>query len=137
MEPVESSRGLIADDLDNDGNVDLVVLNSLAQPTVIRNESTNTHHWLQLELLGKSATRDGTGSKVHVQAGGNTFVSEVYAGRGYQSSFGQRLHFGLGDASTIEKITIRWSDGQLQVVEKVKADQMLKIVQVPEGSLNW
>lgn len=134
MEPVESSRGLIADDLDNDGNVDLVVLNSLAQPTVIRNESTNTHHWLQLELLGKSATRDGTGSKVHVQAGGNTFVSEVYAGRGYQSSFGQRLHFGLGEASTIEKITIRWSDGQVQVIEEVKADQLLKIVQVPEGS---
>lgn len=130
LEPVESSRGLIADDLDNDGRVDLVVLNTLARPTVIRNESPYTHHWLQLELIGKSATRDGTGSKVYVQTVEKTLVSEVYAGRGYQSSFGQRLHFGLGDSSKIKKITIRWSDGKLQAVEDVQADQLLKFVQI-------
>ena len=129
LEPVENSRGVATEDFDLDGDVDIIFLNALARPTVIRNDSIPMHHWLQLDLKGKTSSRDGTGSRVTVEVAGKKIVKEVHSGRGYQSSFGQRLHFGLGGSKSVSKLRIRWPNGESQLLLDVAADQILTVVQ--------
>lgn len=126
--PVESSRGMITDDLDNDGDVDIAILNALAPATLIRNDTAAQGNWLQLELVGRSAVRDAIGTQVRVEAAGKSWVDEVRSGRGYQSAYGQRLYFGLGNASSAT-IHITWSDHQSQTLADVATNQRLTIVQ--------
>jgi hypothetical protein len=129
LDPVESSRGIGVDDLDNDGDIDVVILNSIAGPTILRNDTDNTNHWIQVELQGKEANRDGVGSQVRVTASARTQLQEVHSGRGYQSHHGMRLHFGLGDCDHVERIEIRWLGGSTQVIEDVEADQLVVVVE--------
>lgn len=133
LAPVESSRGVAAEDFDNDGDVDLIVLNALAAPTLIRNDSEAHNHWLQVVLTGRTACRDGTGGRVIVESKSGVAHAEVRSGGGYQSSFGRRLTFGLGDADRVDRLTVRWSDGSQQTLEQVEADQCLHIVQTTEA----
>jgi hypothetical protein len=127
LAPAHSSRGTGLDDLDNDGDVDLVILNSADQPTIVRNDTRLPHHWLEVELRGRQSNRDGVGAQVRVTAGGRTQLDEVHAGRGYQSHHGTRLHFGLGSAQEVERIEVRWIGGGTDVLEGVAADQVLLI----------
>lgn len=129
FEPVESSRGVVTEDFDLDGDVDMIFLNALARPTVIRNDAKPTQRWLQVDLRGKVSIRDGTGARVTVEVGGKRIVKEVHSGRGYQSSFGQRLHFGLGDAKTVSKLHVRWPNGEDQILTDVASEQLLIVVQ--------
>jgi hypothetical protein len=129
LHPVESSRGTGFDDLDNDGDIDLVVLNSRSKPTLIRNDSPSKGHWLQLELRGRRTNRDGVGAQVRVTAGGRTQLDEVHSGRGYQSHHGSRLHFGLGSCNRVERIEIRWLGGATQVLEEVAANQIVHVLE--------
>ncbi len=132
MDGVHASRGAGFDDLDNDGDVDIVVLNSREQPSVLRNDSDNGAHWVQLELIGIQSNRDGVGSRITLTAGDLTLTDEVHSGRGYQSQFGKRLHFGLGKHDKIDQITIRWQgSGQEEVLENIGAD---RLYQLREGS---
>lgn len=126
-----SSRGAAFDDLDNDGRVDAVILNSRREPTVLRNESAGGSHWLLVRLRGTRSNRDGVGAHVKVTAGGLVQVSEVHSGRGYQSHYGTRLHFGLGKRDRADRIEVRWIGGGVDSLENVPADQILTIV---EGS---
>jgi hypothetical protein len=127
LAPVESSRGTAFDDLDNDGDVDAVVLNSGSPPTIIRNDTANSHHWLQIQLHGARASRDGVGAQVQVTAGGRTQTAEVHSGRGYQSHHGTRLHFGLGEAERVDRIEVRWIGGSRSQLVNVPADQRITI----------
>jgi len=127
--PVESSRGNVAEDLDNDGDIDMVVLNSLTTPTVIKNDTVTPNHWLQIRLIGRTACRDATGTRVQVFLDAMTLTDEVHSGRGYQSSYGQRLSFGLGTATVVPKIKIRWSNGKQEELTDVSANQLLILVQ--------
>jgi len=77
-------------------------------PTLLRNDSPNDHHWVGLKLRGKSTNRDAVGARVEVVAGDLTEVDEVRSGRGYQSHFGTRLHFGLGGRNRIDRIRVLW-----------------------------
>ena len=130
LHPVKSSRGVAADDLDNDGRVDLVVLNSREEPTVIANRSSREDsRWIEIQLFGVRSNRDGVGSWVGVFEGGMEHWAEVHSGRGYQSHFGSRLHFGLGNHQRVAKIEIRWHGGQTQVIENVPTDRLLTIVE--------
>jgi enediyne biosynthesis protein E4 len=124
LAPVESSRGVAFDDLDNDGDLDGVVLNVNARPTVLENHSKTNHHWAQMLLVGKQSNRDGVGARVRVVAGGQQQVAEVHSGRSYQSHFGTRLHFGLGTASHVERVEIRWPSGRSEVFSGPAADQL-------------
>lgn len=129
LAPVESSRALVAEDLDNDGDLDFVFLNALAGPTLVRNDTQSTFRWLHIELVGRTSPRDGTGTKVRFELSDRVFIDEVHSGRGYQSSYGKRLHFGLGDQQTIEQISVLWPDGTTQIAERVATNQSLRIVQ--------
>ncbi len=112
MQILESSRGLVADDFDLDGRVDLIVLNHRTQTSVLRNESIESGNWIYLDLVGLKTNRSGVGTRVIVHAGGKSQTLEVHSGRGYQSHFGSRLHFGLGKATKIDKVEVLWHTGE-------------------------
>lgn len=131
---LEAARGTALDDLDNDGDVDVVVLNSRRPPQVLRNmlqESGGPHHWIQIRLQGTKANRDGVGAHVTVVAGRLRQLEEVHSGRGYQSHWGSRLHFGLGRQHRVDRIEVRWLGGGTDVFEDLPADRLLTLT---EGS---
>lgn len=124
-----SSRGAAFDDLDNDGDLDVVILNSRREPTLLRNDSPRTHHWLQVRLRGTRSNRDGIGARIRVRAGDLSLVSEVHSGRGYQSQYGLHPHFGLGHRTRIDRVEVRWPDGGIDVLEDVMANQILTVTE--------
>ncbi|MHC4072967.1 MAG: CRTAC1 family protein, partial [Planctomycetota bacterium] len=124
-----SSRGAAFDDLDNDGDIDVVILNSRREPTILRNDSANENHWIQIRLQGVKTNRDGVGARVKVVAGDLTQIDEVHSGRGYQSHYGTRLHFGLGKRDRIDRVEVRWIGGGVDVVRNVEVDQVLSITE--------
>ncbi|HMJ65159.1 MAG TPA: CRTAC1 family protein, partial [Candidatus Binatia bacterium] len=126
-----SARGAAFDDLDNDGDIDVVILNSRRGPTLLRNESERGH-WLQLKLVGarpsgSGSNRDAVGAKVRLIAADLTLVDEVHSGRGYQSDYGRRLQFGLGKRDKIDRVEIQWPGGAKQEIRDVPVDQRLTI----------
>lgn len=129
LAPVRSSRGTAFDDLDNDGDIDAVVLNSRRRPTVIRNESSSSRHWLQIRLRGTTDNRDGVGAHVCVSAGPLKQMTEVHSGRGYQSHWGMRLHFGLGAQERVDRVEVRWLGGETDVFEDLEADRRIILTQ--------
>jgi hypothetical protein len=127
-----SGRGAAFDDLDNDGRIDVVILNSNDKPTILRNESVTGNHWIQVRLRGVKTNCDGVGARVYVVAGDLKQMDEVHSGRGYQSHWGTRLHFGLAKNKRVERIEVHWPrSGVVDILEDVPADQLLTIV---EGS---
>jgi len=124
-----SARGAAFDDLDGDGRIDVVVLNSNARPTVLRNVSQNANHWIQLQLRGVKTNRDGVGARVRLVAGDLAQTDEVHSGRGYQSHWGSRLHFGLGTRNRVDRIEIRWIGGGVDVFENVAADRVVTLTE--------
>ncbi|MHB8865819.1 MAG: CRTAC1 family protein [Pirellulaceae bacterium] len=132
------ARGIAFDDLDNDGRVDVVVLNRDRPPSVLRNQSATGGHWLQLRLIGANSNRDGVGAQVTVTAGEVTQLAEVHSGRGYQSHFGSRLHFGLGQQERVDRIEVRWIGGGLELREDVAVDRLITLFEetspVPQGN---
>jgi hypothetical protein len=127
-----SSRGAGFDDLDNDGDIDVVVLNSRREPTLLRNASDTKNHWIGVQLRGVQSNRDGVGAHVKVVAGDSVQVDEVHSGRGYQGHHGMRLHFGLGPHRRVDRIEVRWVGGGTDVVEDVAVD---RIVTITEGQV--
>ena len=124
-----SSRGTAFDDLDNDGDIDVVVLNSRREPTILRNDSPARNHWIQIRLRGTRSNRDGVGARIKVVAGNLTLIDEVHSGRGYQSHYGMYPHFGLGHRTRIDRVEVRWIGGGTEVLEGVEVDRVLQITE--------
>jgi len=124
-----SSRGAAFDDLDNDGDLDVVILNSRREPTLLRNDSPTQNHWIRVRLRGTRSNRDGIGARIKVVAGDLTLVDEVHSGRGYQSHYGMHPHFGLGHRTRIDRIEVRWIGGGTDVLERVEVDRVLEITE--------
>ncbi len=122
-------RGVALDDLDNDGRVDVVILSSRRPAVVLRNESPPVHHWVQLVLEGSRSARDAVGAFVRVVAGDLVQVDEVHSGRSYQSHFGTRLHFGLGQRTHIDRVEVRWLGGNWECFENVAVDRVTTLVE--------
>jgi hypothetical protein len=129
MKVMLSSRGAGFDDLDNDGDVDAVILNSRAAPTILRNDSPAQGHWLQLRLHGVKANRDAVGSRVKVVTGNLTLVDEVHSGRGYQSHYGTRLYFGLGPRPRVDRVEVRWLGGTVETFDNVPVDRLTTLTE--------
>jgi len=127
LAPVEASRGAAFADLDNDGDIDIVVLNSRSAPTIIENRTNNGNHWIQIILEGTKTNRDGVGSRVTLTAGDLKLVQEKLGGRGYQSYWGSRLHFGLGQHNHIDQIEVRWLSGTTHTIKNVPVDCFIRI----------
>ena len=121
------SRGGAFGDYDNDGDVDLLVVNLNERPTLLRNEGGNANSWLGIELEGTASNRDAIGARVSVTAGGRTQVQEVRRGYGYQSQNDSRLLFGLGSARQVERVHVSWPSGRIQSLEAVGVRRYVKL----------
>ena len=121
------SRGTAFGDIDNDGDVDIVVSNLKDTPTVLRNDSDNASRWLSVKLVGTHCNRDAIGARVTVVSGGLTQIREVKSGSGYLSQNDLRLHFGLGDATRVDTLTVRWLCGKVQTLQDSETNQVLVI----------
>jgi hypothetical protein len=112
---VITARGAAFGDLFNDGRIDVVINNVDATPTLLRNVVKNSNHWVTFKLVGTGKSpKDAVGAKVFVTAGGFRQRADVLSGGSYGSSSDQRLHFGLGSATQVDKAEIRWPSGLKQ-----------------------
>ncbi len=128
LEQALSSRGAAYADFDNDGDLDVVVNNMDAAPSLLRNEGGNrSGHWISLALEGTDSNRQAVGARVEVVAGGLRQVRELQAGSSYQSSHDPRLHFGLGSSARVEEVRVRWPSGKKQILRGLPADRFFRL----------
>lgn len=128
------ARGACFADYDNDGKVDAFVVNLNARGTLLHNVSTGTGHWIAIQLRGANtpknhsgSNRDGIGARVEIWAGGREQVAERVASSGYLSQNDARLHFGLGAATKIDKIVVRWPSGRQQMLLNQSVNRVLTV----------
>ena len=118
-------------DLFNDGKVDAVVNVLDGPPLLLHNVSPDKHHWVGLKLVGGAKSpRDAVGSTVYLTAGGKKQRGDVVSGSSYASTNDPRLHFGIGDATTVDSVEVHWPSG---AVEKFTVGAVDKIVTLTEG----
>ena len=115
-------------DYDGDGDLDLYLANSQGRPDrLLRNDTQNGNHWLQLDLIGAQSNRSAIGARIEAWAGGQRRIREVDGGSGYNSQNTLRVHFGLGAATGVDSIRIRWPSGIVQDTVQVGVDRLVRI----------
>jgi hypothetical protein len=123
------SRGCAFGDFDNDGDVDMLIMNQHEAPTLLRNDCPRENHWIKVRLEGTKSNRSAIGARVLVRYGGKTQAQAVLSQASYMSSNDPRLHFGLGAAATAD-IEVHWPSG---AVEKFPAQAANRLVTILEG----
>ena len=118
-----SSRGASFGDYDNDGDIDVLVVNMHERPTLLRNDTSPGQHWITIRLEGMKSNRDGIGARVRIDAGGRRQIVEVGGDGSYLSHRDIRAHAGLGAAAQIERLEIRWPSGIVDTATGVSADR--------------
>jgi hypothetical protein len=125
-----SSRGCAFGDFDNDGDVDILIVNQNEAPSLLRNDVQGGNHWIKVKLQGVESNRSAIGARVTARYGGRVQAQEVLSQSSYLSVNDRRLHFGLGKETGAE-IEIRWPSGRVEKLGRIAADQL---VQATEGS---
>ncbi len=122
------SRGCAFGDFDNDGDVNIVVVNHQEPPSLLRNDVSGSNHWIKVKLEGVKSNRSAIGARVLVRYGDKVQAQAVLAQSAYLSCSDKRLHFGLGSAETVE-IEIHWPLGMVEKLTKVAADQLIYVTE--------
>ena len=124
-------RGLVRTDFNQDGRLDLVVVDHEGPVRLLENITPTAGNWLQLDLRGKGPNRLAYGARVTGRAGDRIWVAEVSPANSYLSSSDRCLHWGLGPVERLEQVTVQWPTGETQTWENVAANQKLQLVQEP------
>jgi len=122
-----ASRGMAIGDINDDGSIDAVVSTNNGPPHVLLNETVTHNHWITLKLTGHKSNRDGIGAEVKIVTSLGSQWGMVTTSSGYLSSGDPRLHFGLGSATVVKRIEIRWPSGIQQILYNVAADRQVNI----------
>jgi enediyne biosynthesis protein E4 len=130
VEEAHCSRGVAFGDFDNDGDVDILIVNLNEPPSLLRNDMTGNNHWLKVLLAGTVSNRSAIGAQVIATYGGRKQVQAVLAQSSYLSANDRRLHFGLGQEQSAQ-LEIRWPSGKSETVADIGANQL---VVIQEGS---
>ncbi len=126
-----SSRGAAFGDFDNDGDIDVLVMNMGQAPSLLRNDLKSENHWIKVKLEGTRSNRSAIGAMVSLTAGGMTQTDAVLSQSSYISSNDRRLHFGLGAADRVDRFTVRWPSGEVEQFPGVAAGGLVLLI---EGS---
>ena len=118
------SRGCAFGDFDNDGDMDILVINLNEAPSLLRNDLSGSNHWLKVKLTGVKSNRGAIGARVTARYGGKVQAQEVLSQSSFYSSSDSRLHFGLGPAEFVD-LEVRWPNGNKESLLKVAADQLV------------
>jgi hypothetical protein len=131
------SNGSAYVDLDNDGDLDLVINNLDGVATIYRNNTAETtrQHYIRIKLKGSGGNTYGIGAKVYVESASTSQFQEQYPNRGYQSSVDPIMHIGLGEDSVIKTIKVEWPGGNTSLIKDVKADSLI-VIRQSEGPIN-
>jgi hypothetical protein len=127
--PMFSRRGVAFGDINNDGNIDMVVFNVGAPPSLFLNDTKNSNHRALFKLVGTKGNRGAVGARITVTSATRSQIEEVKAGSSYLSTSDPRLHFGLAGDSVMDKVEIRWPDGNIETLENVPADAIYTVVE--------
>jgi hypothetical protein len=122
-----SSRGAAFGDFDNDGDVDVLVMNMNEAPSLLRNDDSGDAAWTTIKLEGTKSNRSALGAIVLVTAAGRTQARAVLSQSSYYSHDDLRLHFGLGNAGRVDTIDVRWPSGQRDHVTNVATRRLIRI----------
>src|SRR5258708_5765206 len=130
MQVRAAHRGCAFGDLNNDGKIDVVVSVIGDHAELLYNTTTNNNHWILLQTIGVKSNRDGIGTRIKLTGeSGLVQYNHVTTAGSFASSSDKRVHFGLGRDTRIKEIELRWPSGRIQVLQNVKADQILKITE--------
>ena len=122
-----ASRGSAVGDYDDDGDMDILILNMNDRARLLMNDGGNKKNWIKIFLVGTTSNRDAIGSKVQITTGNQIQTRWRVSSSGYLSQSDHRIHFGLGDYAEIDKIEIRWPSQKTQILENVKVNQTITI----------
>ncbi len=123
-----SSRGCAFGDFDNDGDIDILIVNMNEPPSLLRNDVRGKNHWLKIKLIGTQSNRSAIGARVLLRYGGKLQAQSVLSQSSFYSANDLRLHFGLGN-SNLADIEIHWPNGMQEHFKDVKADKLLTIME--------
>jgi hypothetical protein len=123
------SRSLSAADIDNDGDLDLLIGNVGQTPDLLRNEGGNKNNALLIRTIGSKSNRDGIGASLKLTIGGKVLLREVKAGSSYLSQSDLRVHFGMAEAPRASHLEVRWPAGGVDTFEDIEANQILTITE--------
>jgi hypothetical protein len=123
------SRGLAVGDLFNDGNMDVVISDIDGAPMILRNHGVPGRHWVSFELAGTKSNRLALNARLKIVAGGMTQTDEIHSGGSYLSQNDLRVHFGLGAATKIDSLEIRWPSGKVETLSNLAADQFYSVLE--------
>jgi enediyne biosynthesis protein E4 len=122
-----SSRGAAFGDFDNDGDIDILVMNMNEPPSLLRNDYSGANHWIELQLEGTSSNRMAIGALITLTVNGRPSIRTIVSQSSYYSHDDTRVHFGLGESKSAESIVIRWPAGTVQSLADVAGDRVVKI----------
>ena len=122
-------RGSAAGDLDNDGDLDLLVLNLNGPARLYRNDGGNRGNWIMVRTVGTASNRDCIGARVRVKSGGTTQVRDIRSSSGYLSQGDFRAHFGVGKSQKVDRIEVRWPSGRTSTLDNVKVNQVITVTE--------